>query len=189
MKTKLLLLLSSMLAIVLGITTASTSAQPEAQVDVTVGRVPAKSEILANAQWGIENPEILDARLLFSEEATQAAAVGVIYDGEFRKRDDPVWVVAVKSGTASAGLPDIGQGDTTYPGILWLLDAADGQAISMSSIQDTANDERLARIRALPDRDGTIEIRPKPIPTIVPPAPTPTALPTVVSGEPVSESE
>jgi hypothetical protein len=178
-----LLLLSGVLAIVLGVTTAELPARPETQADVQVSRVPTKSEILANAQWGIENPEILDARLLFSEEATQAAGVGIVYDGEFYKPDDPVWVVAVKSRTASARLPDIGQGDTMYAGILWLLDATNGQAISVSSIQDTANDERLTRIKALPDRDGTIEIRPRPIPTIAPPAPTPTALPTVIRGE------
>jgi hypothetical protein len=114
--------------------------------------------------------------LLFSGEANEAVGAGIVYDGEFYKKDAPVWVVAVKSRAASVQLPDIGQGDTKYPGILWVLNAADGQAITMSAIQDTDNDVRLARLKALPDRDGSLKVVPQPVVPTEPPAPTPTAI-------------
>ena len=58
-----------------------------------------------------------------------------------------------------------------------ILNAADGQAITMGAIQDTANDARLMRIKTLPDRDGTIKIVPRPRPPTVPSLPTPTKIP------------
>lgn len=175
-------LLLFMLVIVSGVTAIGAllqpkvEAKPQEQLVSEAIRIPTKDEIVANAQWGIEKPEILDVRLLFSEEATEAAGAGIVYEGEFYKRDAPVWVVAVKSGTVSAQLPDVGQGDSKYAGILWILNAADGQAIMMSSIQDVEGDPRLARLRALPDRDGTIKIDPQPAQPIAPPEPTPTAI-------------
>jgi hypothetical protein len=191
MKTVLLLLSASV--IVVGVTAVGISlfglfsvtaidpsgARVEAQVAPAgpVIDVPTKSEILNNATWGIENPELLDVRLLFSEEASQALGAGIVYEGEFFNKDDPVWVVAVKSGNARVQLPDIGQGNTKYAGVLWILNAADGQALMMSSIQDPNNDPRLARLKELPNREGTIPIVPRPVVPTVPPGPTPTAVP------------
>jgi len=183
------ILILSILVISLGVLAVFTLIQPEIQAQPGVqtqaeiqidGKVPTKDEILATARWGVENPEILDARLLLNEEAAKAAGVGIQYNDGLYKPDDPVWAVAVKSGNASIQLPDIGQGDTKYAGILWLINAANGQAISMSSIDDTANDVRLQRLKELPDRDGMIKIQPQPISTIAQPEATPTAVTAII---------
>lgn len=161
----------SVLVIAFVATMACTEIQPPNQGQSAPQgyiKIPTKEELLANAQLGVEQPEIIYARLLLSREVSHGG------NSLLAKPDDPVWVIAVKSGNASVQFP--GFGDVNVAGILRIINAATGEEISISSIQDLQNDEQLQRLKTLPDRDGTIAIEPQPLPTPFTPQPTPTAI-------------
>lgn len=126
-----------------------------------------REQIIERATEGLKQPEVIDIRLVFHDEAAHAIGVGEFdYESGFYKKEDPVWILAIRSENTSQVMPDIGQGDVNYTGLIYSIDAASGEAILMATMPDEQFEKRVERMQALPDRDGMLEITPRTLPAI-----------------------
>lgn len=142
------------------------------------GAILSKDDAIQRASYGLEKEtEVVDARLLYLDEVRQALNLGIVYESGLYRPDDPVWVIAIKSADVGK-LPFFNEGPVQYTGVMHIMNAVDGQAVTMLSIIDPQKDQSLIRLRALPDRTGQIQILPREQPQPVQPElPTPTRIP------------
>ena len=126
---------------------------------------------------GLEDGQLLEAKLVQHDRA-YAALFGREIDYEKEdpgyNPDDPVWVVAIQSEQVDS-IPFFGDGH--YKGVIKLVTANDGESSTWISISDPDTDERLRKLRELPDLDGKLKIIPIPTQRPVEPPPTPTRIP------------
>lgn len=159
MRSKFWVVVLSLLIITVGLMIYQVSSKAR---EIPDGKALTREEIIERATSGLKDPEVVDVRLVLHEEASSAIGVGQFdYEQGFYKKDDPVWLLAIQSENASAALPDIGQGDVKYRGLIYVINAADGEAIFMATMPDEQYAKRVERMRALKDKDGLLEIVPR----------------------------
>ncbi|HBY92421.1 MAG TPA: hypothetical protein DEP84_00420 [Chloroflexi bacterium] len=147
------------------------------------GPILTQEDAVARVVWAIRpehHPQAIDARLMFHQEASEALGNWESYDRPGIKYGlrTPVWVVTVLADSV-ADLPMANAGVTrTQRGVIFMVNAVDGSVPFMLTITGKS-DEVAQRVRALPNRAGSLPIQRSPLET--PPAAVPTATPAPIS--------